>query len=181
RTERLEFPPVVVAVDDVDSEASTTLGGREGPVSFPAGAYKLRIAAPVRTFLRVDGPFSLAQPEFDRTVVSFPGPTAVTLGFQSRADAARESVTVPRTPEGVATALSTFPAAFRSTTADRSFSSMRERPPSLTFGETVSIPDSVREAVPDSSVELRLPRSLSALLPAAPLAHYLGAEVSVAD
>jgi len=181
RTERLEFPPVVVAVDGVDGEESTTLGGREGPISFPAGAYQLRIAAPVRTFLRVDGPFSLAQPEFDRTVVSFPGPTAVRLGFQSRADSARQSITVPRSPAGVATALSTFSGAFRSTTADRSFSSMRERPPSLTFGETVSIPDSVHEAVPDSSIELRLPRSLSALLPAAPLAHYLGAEVHVAD
>ena len=181
RTERLEFPPTVVSVTGVDTGESTTLGGREGPISFQPGAYQIRIAAPIRTFLRVDGPFSLAQPEFDRTVISFPEPTAVRLEFQSRTDSSGEPVTVPRTPAGVATALSTFPAGFRSTTADRSFSSMRERPPSVTFGETTSVPESVREAVPEQSVELQLPRSLSALLPAAPLAHYLGAEVSVAD
>jgi hypothetical protein len=181
RTERLELPPAVVSVEAVDTGESTTVGGEEGPVSFPADAYELRIAAPVRTFLRFDGPFSLTQPEFERVVVSFPEPTAVRVGFVSRADASGEPVTVPRTPEGVATALSTFPAVVKSTTADRSFSSMRERPPSLTFGETVSIPESVRAEMTEPSVELRLPRSLSALLPAAPLAHYLGAEVVVAD
>ncbi len=180
RTTRLEFPPAFVSVTETDAEESTTMGGREGPISFPAGAYEIRVAAPVRTFVRVDGPFSLAQPEFDRLVVSFPEPTAVRLGFRSRSGDSRDPLTVPRTPEGVATALSAFPAAFRTTTADRSFSSMRERPPPVTFGEATSVPDSLATDG-ESSVELRLPRSLSALLPAAPLAHYLDADVRVAD
>ncbi|WP_049981845.1 hypothetical protein [Halolamina rubra] len=181
RTDRLEFPPAFVSVTEVDSGESTTMGGREGPISFPAGAYELRIAAPVRAYVRVDGAFSLAQPEFDRLVVSFPEPTAVRLGFRSRTGSAQSSVTVPRTPAGVATALSAFPAACQSTTADRSFSSMRTRPPRLRFGDRTEIPDSVREEIPDTGIELRLPRSLASLLPAAPLAHYLGADVSVAD
>jgi len=181
RTDRLEFPPAFASVTEVDTGESTTIGGREGPISFPAGAYEIRIAAPVRAYVRVNGEFSLAQPEFDRLVLSFPAPTAICLGFRSRTGTPQSSVTVPRTPAGVATALSTFPAAFQSTTADRSFSSMRTRPPRLRFGDRTEIPDTVREQVPDTGIELRLPRSLSALLPAAPLAHYLGAEVTVAD
>jgi hypothetical protein len=180
RASRLEFPPAFVSVTETDAEESTTMGGREGPISFPAGAYEIRVAAPIRTFVRVDGPFSLAQPEFDRLVISFPEPTAVRLGFRGRSGDAREPLTVPRTPEGVATALSSFPAAFRTTTADRSFSSMRERLPPLSFGDATSVPESLSTDA-ESSVELLLPRSLSALLPAAPLAHYLGADVRVAD
>ncbi|MFW5939360.1 MAG: hypothetical protein ACOCSD_02075 [Halolamina sp.] len=179
RAGRLAFPPAFVSVTEVDTSESTTMGGREGPISFSPGAYELRIAAPVRTYVRVDGTFSLAQPEFDRVVVSFPEPTAVRLGFRSRAGSSPASITVPRTPAGVATALSTFPAAFRSTTPDRSFSSMREHPPLLEFGDGVDVPESLAERVPETGVELALPADLDALLPAAPLAAYLGADVTV--
>jgi len=181
RTGRLEFPPAFVSVRDIDSDETTTMGGKEGPISFSAGAYEIRIAAPIRAYVRVDGAFSLAQPEFDCLVVSFPEPTPVRLGFHSRTDASPESLTVPRTPEGVATALSMFPEAFQSTTAIRSFSSMRATPPLVEFGEATSVPDSVADQVPDTSIELRLPADLAALLPAASLAAYLGAEVTIVD
>lgn len=179
RTRRLSFPPAFVSITEIDSDETATMGGEEGPRSFSPGAYEIRVAAPVRAYVRVDGTFSVAQPEFDRLVVSFPEPTAVRLGFRGRTGDSPDSLTVPRTPEGVATALSAFPASFRSTTPNRSFSSMREHPPLVEFGEETDVPDAVAESVPDSDVELRLPADLAALLPAAPLAAYLGADVCV--
>jgi hypothetical protein len=179
RTTELQFPNSVVVVVDQATGRSTSLGSGEGPVEFPDAAYEIRVEAPLKCFVRADGPVTVARPGHRRTDISFPEPTAVTVGFRSRVESPPDSVTVPRTPEGVATALSTLSVAFRTTTADRSFASMRTHPPLVEFGDTFDVPAELEAGRPNTGVSLTLPADLSYLIPAGSLVHYLGADVDV--
>jgi hypothetical protein len=95
--------------------------------------------------------------------------------------ASRVAVTVPRTPAGVAAAVTHAAAAHDATGVDRSLRANRSRPPAIEFGERLDVPPAVADATPDAGVELRLPASLRSVFVAAPLAFYLGADVTVAE
>ena len=90
-----------------------------------------------------------------------------------------QTITVPPTPEGVAAGLSHLSAALETTGPARSHPSMRGRPPALEVGEQLSIPESVRDDVPETGIELHVPPELNYLFVVAPLAYYLGAEVEL--
>ncbi|WP_197428108.1 hypothetical protein [Halogeometricum sp. CBA1124] len=165
---------------------TTRLGDRtgadapaEGTVRLPDAPHLLRVEGAAVVIVRFDGTATLTDAGGAPTI-SFPERRRVTVAVADRADRP-ETVTVPRTPEGVATALSAMPAGHLTATADRSLPEMRAQPPRVEFGEEVSVPDSVVARRPDPSVVLELPPSLDYLVPAASLAHYLGAEVRVAD
>jgi hypothetical protein len=51
----------------------------------------------------------------------------------------------------------------------------------LTTGESLSIPDSIVSNRTETEISLRLPETLDSLFVAAPLAYYLGADVTVED
>lgn len=89
------------------------------------------------------------------------------------------TITVPPTPEGVAAGLSHLSAALETTGPARSHPSMRGRPPALELGAELSIPDAVRDDVPETGIELHVPPELDYLFVVAPLAYYLGAEVKL--
>ena len=91
------------------------------------------------------------------------------------------TVTVPRTPAGVAAAVTHAAAAHDTTGVGRSLRANRHRPPAVEFGERLDVPTAVADATPDAGIELRLPASLRSVFVGAPLAFYLGADVSVAD
>jgi len=177
RVQRVAFPPAFVFVTDLDTGETTSLGSEQGPVTFPAGRYELRVETPLKLYIRFDSAFELSLPDYEQGEISLPEPRSVRVGFRSRDESPPETITVPKTPEGVATALSLFPASHRTTTADRSFNSMRTHPPLVEFGEERSVTDEIAMGTPDTGVELTLPPDLSVLLPAAPLAQYLGAAV----
>jgi hypothetical protein len=177
RVQRVVFPPAFVFVTDLETDETTTVGSEQGPIQFSDGSYELRIETPLKLYIRFDGPFELSLPNYEQGVLSFPGSRPIRVGFRSRDESPPETITVPKTPEGVATALSSFPVSHRSTTADRSFNSMRTHPPLVEFGEERSIPDEIAMGTPNTGVHLTLPPALSVLLPAAPLVQYLGAEI----
>lgn len=176
-TDELVFPPAFIAVTDLETNETTTVGSKRETRWFPDSSYELRVETPLKLFIRIEGPFTLRLPGYERVGVSFPEPQPVRVGFRSRAESPPETLTAPKTPAGVAAAISAFSVAHRSTTADRSFHSMRTHPPLVEFGETLSIPDAVTDARPDTGVEITLPPDLSKLLVVAPLAYYLGADV----
>jgi hypothetical protein len=91
------------------------------------------------------------------------------------------AVGIPRTPAGVAVAVTHAAAAHETTGPARSLQANRGRPPAVEFGETLDVPPALASATPETGIELRLPASLRSVFVAAPLAFYLGAEVSVAD
>ncbi|MFC7098754.1 hypothetical protein [Halobaculum marinum] len=177
--ERLEFPPVYAPVWDVDTGGLVDMGSGTGPLSVPDGAHVLHVESRVDAYVRFDGPATLEKPNYERLHVRFPAETAVSIGFKTTVQGDAESVTVPRTVAGVAEALSTLPAGHRTATADRSFPTMRGRPPRIEFGERRSVPESVREKCGDPDCRIVVPPDLNYLFPVAPLAHYVGARVAV--
>lgn len=104
----------------------------------------------------------------------------MTLGFTTRRDDPA-TITVPGTNDGLATALTHLSAALRTTGPERSHPSLRDHPPTVEISDETSIPDAVREATPETGIELQVPRSMDYLFVGAPLAYYLGAEVTVCD
>ncbi|MEZ3115476.1 hypothetical protein RYH80_06045 [Halobaculum sp. MBLA0147] len=180
--ERIRYPPVASAVIDLADGARRDVLGEES-VSVPPGPHLLRAEASVRVYVRFDGPATLSlerlrDPDTDRRFeLRFAEPTPVSLAFGRGFDSTASTVTVPRTPEGVATALSVSAAAVETASPDRSWPTQRTRPPRVTFGETVSVPESLAVDRVQSEIRLVVPRDLRYLVTGASLAHYLGATV----
>lgn len=175
--------PEAFAADTGDEEG-INLGASYGPemgttAELPAGSYQVRSRTQPLVFLRFDAAATVAV-ERSGAFVSFDAPTPVAIGFRSNSDFPDATVRVPRTPAGVATAIGTFSAALRTTSADVSFPTMRGFPPLVAFGEE-SIPASVRDRVPDVDAEIVTPPSVADLFAVAPLATYTGGSVSVGD
>jgi len=129
--------------------------------------------------VRFSGPVKIAPG--DRCVtIAFPSPSPVTLGFTEQI-ADRTTITVPRTPEGVATAITHLSSALQTTGPERSHPSFRHRPPLVELGEDYAIPDRVAADTPETGIELTVPPSYDYLFVCAPLAYYLGADVTVEE
>ncbi|SFR58907.1 hypothetical protein [Halogeometricum limi] len=178
--ESLRLPPGLLRLRRLDSETEREpTAPAEGTVQLPDAPHLLRVEGAAVVFVRFDGPATLTDAGGAPTV-SFADSRRVTIGVGDRSERP-ETVTVPRTPEGVATALSVMPAGHLTTTPDRSLPEMRALPPRIEFGSEVDVPESVAARRPEASVTLELPASLDYLVPASSLAHYLGADVRVAD
>lgn len=115
----------------------------------------------------------------DTIVISFAVPTLVSVGFYQSEPDPVETITVPETKEGLATALSWSGAALGSTGPIRAWRGGRDKPPRIEFGDGVEVPESVRQDSLDTGLELRLPDRLDALYPSAPLVYFLGADVEL--
>ncbi|WP_058366579.1 hypothetical protein [Haloparvum sedimenti] len=175
---RLRLDGTLVTVENLDDGGRRELASDPAPVNLDAAAYRVRIAAPVRTVLRFDGAVTVAKPAVDAVVLTFPAATPVSVGFRTGTRRARASVTVPSTPSGVATALTAMATSHRTASPDRSRPEMRTQPPTVTFGEGQSIPPSALDSsLSGPRPEVVVQPELSALLQIAPLAHYVGARV----
>jgi hypothetical protein len=144
--------------------------GGDGP--FPPGRQHLVVNADIETVVSFEGPARLAG-----RILTFPERSAVTVGFRQR-ETALPTLTVAPTPDGVATALTHLSSAHRTTGPERSHPAYRAHPPRVAFGEP-AVPPVVRDATPETGIELHLPARFECLYPAAPLAYYLGASVHV--
>jgi hypothetical protein len=180
RTEELEFAPVFAAVIPVDRHwDQTSFGGSAPPVELPPDDYLIRVETNVRVFLRVNGALTLRRDNSEALWVEFPEETAVGIGFQSHVNMPGETITVPETVEGVATALSHTSVSNGTRSPDRSWPTKRNRPPDIELGETTDVPAEVAAEKEDTGIDLVVPPDLTQLLPAASLVHYLGADVRV--
>jgi hypothetical protein len=180
-TTRLQFPHVYAYVEQWQGERIAESSHEHGPTGLGPGEYVFCADGNIKTFVRFSGPAEVTSPRYDELAVTFPAPTEVTIGFQSRVSVPRETITVPPTPAGLGTALTHLSASFQTETPDRTFPSMRRHPARVEVGESVSVPDSLAAGRLDTGITLRTPRSFESLFPVAPLAHYLGATVSVED
>ncbi|MFB6177887.1 MAG: hypothetical protein ABEI99_12245, partial [Halobaculum sp.] len=179
--ESLRFPSVYLVAACVDTGVKRDFGGFSGRERLDDGRYILRFGASVRVFLRVDGAVEIERPESDGYRLSFPEPTAVTLGFESRVGIPDAEITVPETASGVATALSMASATTETTSPDRTWPTLRNRSPQINVGESADIPDSLRASRPDTDIDLVVPPDLSYLFTSASLVQYLGADVRVEE
>jgi len=173
--DRLGLPSVhLVAEGTEETRDFGYFGGRD---CLQSGEWLFRIAASVSVFVYTRGGVEVRETESGRYELSFPESAPVSLGFYSGTDRGNTSVTVPRTPGGVATALSLASGTTTDTSPDRTWPTRREGPPSIRVGGERQVPDSLLDRRPDTGIELVVPPDLRYLFTAAPLAYYLGADV----
>jgi len=175
--DELRLSDAVVYVTSLSSGDRYELGLEE-PLKLPPDEYLVDVDAEIKTYVRLTGALSVRRTtDYSEVVVVMPERTTVTVGFRARHDEPTDRLTVPPTPAGVATALSYSHAGHRTSGPDRTFPTLRGHPPVVELGDTVDVPDRVRDGVYDTGVELAVPPRVEDLLVVAPLAHYLQARV----
>jgi len=178
----LRLPPALVFAHGADTETEYTHGSDAAPLELPDDEYLLDVTLNIKTYLKFSGEATVwKSDDYDHLYVSFPERTLVTFGFRSHHEEPIGTVTVPRTPAGVATAVTYSSAAHKTSGPDRSFPNLRGHPPRIAFGDRTEIPDGLARSRPEVGIELAVPEEFAYVYVAAPLAHYLQAELTVAD
>ncbi|MFB6281115.1 MAG: hypothetical protein ABEH40_03755 [Haloferacaceae archaeon] len=146
--------------------------------SFGPGTYEVEVCAPMKVYLRLEGPLSV---EADAFGIRFEtdGERRALVGGRSHHERPAATATTTADPRDVMRALSTFGSALKTTSPERSYPTLRGHPPLLELGETVDIPPGLEP--PGTGIEVVLPPSLEHAYVAAPLAYYLGAEMVPGD
>jgi hypothetical protein len=178
----IRLPPGLVFAHGAEADTEYTHGSDADPLELPDDEYLLDVTLNIKTYVKFSGPATVwKSDDYDHLYVSFPERTLVTLGFRSHHEEPIGTVTVPRTPAGVATAVTHSAAAHKTTGPDRSFPNLRGHPPRIAFDDRTEIPDAIAGARPEVGIELAVPEEFAYVYVAAPLAHYLQAELTVTD
>jgi hypothetical protein len=178
----IRLPAALVKATDLASGEEYEHGGDADPLDLSEDEYLLNISLNVKTYLRFSGEATVWKTEdFNELHVSFSEPTLVTFGFRSHHEEPVETLTVPPTPEGVATAVTYLSSSHKVTGPDRSYPTLRGHPPQIELDGRTEIPDTVREEHFDVGIEIVVPDDFEYTFVAAPLAYYLQAEMTVED
>ena len=173
----LRLPPALVKVTSITSDEEYKHGGDAESLELDGDEYLLNISLNIKTYIRFSGPAVISKTEdYTELHITFPEPTLVTFGFRSHHEAPVDTITVPETPAGVATAVTYSSSSHKTTGADRSYPTLRGHPPQIEFADQTEIPDPVREERFDTGIEMVVPDSFKYGFVAAPLAYYLQAE-----
>lgn len=146
---------------------------------FPDGCYLLQFDGAIVTYVSVESGYRLeSDVAADNVTLTLDDSQPLTLGFRSQEELPSLTLTIPKTAQGAAAAISTFGEAHKTDTPDRSYPSMRRHPPLVEFDDELNAQD-LPDRLSEPSVEIHLPDSLESVFPATPLAFYLDAEVNV--
>ncbi|WP_324662345.1 CHAT domain-containing protein [Haloarcula sediminis] len=149
-----------------------TADGAPGSGSLPTQQGRLHV--------RFDGGASL-RPTGDGTVLSLWDTQRVAVGVGEPSSIGPAHIRIQGTPAGLATGLSHMGTAHHTLSPSRSHPGQRGHPPLLTTGETTSVPTELANTKPETGIELLVPPCVESLFVVAPLAYYLGADVTVDD
>ncbi|UPV74675.1 hypothetical protein M0R89_01065 [Halorussus limi] len=178
----LKLPAALVKVVSLDSGGEYKHGGDADPLDLSHGEYLFNINLNVKTYLRFSGAATVSKTDdYNELHVSFPDPTLVTFGFRSHHEEPVDTVTVPPTPDGLATAVTYLSSSHKVAGPDRSYPTLRGHPPRVELGGETEIPDPVRAERFDAGIEFAVPDDFEYAFVAAPLAYYLQAEMTVED
>ncbi|QLC33212.1 hypothetical protein EFA46_002970 [Halarchaeum sp. CBA1220] len=140
------------------------------------GTYEIEISAtPVKLYLHVEDAAVVVDSLRDATTIEFDRTARVAIGVRSLHEHPAGSVTVRDDPRDLMRAVSTFGSALKTTSAERSFPTMRGHPPIIERGERFAVPPNVRP--PDTGVRIEVPARYESVYSVATLAYYLGADV----
>jgi hypothetical protein len=178
----IRLPAALVKVTDLSSGEEYEHGGDAESLDLPESEYRLNIELNIKTYLQFTGAVTIEKTaDFNELYISFPEHSQVTFGFRSFHKQPADTLTVPPTPEGVATAVTHLSSVFKTTSPMRSYPTLRGHPPKIELGGDVDVPEPVREEQADVGIELIVPESFQYVFVAAPLAYYLQAELTVED
>ncbi|RQG90303.1 hypothetical protein EA462_10015 [Natrarchaeobius halalkaliphilus] len=174
----LRFPHAVVYAFSLDSNDQYELDPRRGSLSLPSGEFVIDIDTDIKTYLRISGPATINRSDgFESLVVTFSERTTVVAGFRSRHERPSGTITVPDSPEEVATAITHLSSSHKTTKPDRTYPTLRGHPPFLEAGDSLEIPPEIRNETPDTGIELLVPSEYETMFTVAPLAYYLQATI----
>ncbi|WP_066379399.1 hypothetical protein [Halalkalicoccus paucihalophilus] len=177
-TDAITVPTVIaVYVRDADGRMLTETG-KFAEESFPDGAYSLELCAPMKLYVRIEGPFEISA-DATRMAIEFPERDTVSIGARSKHDRPAATITTTDEPEDVMAAISTFSSALKTTSPERSYPTLRGHPPTIERGSALSIPDEL--SPPETGITIEVPPTLRHAYVVAPLAYYLGATVEPGD
>lgn len=140
----------------------------------PPGEYVVELMAPIKLYLRVEGALTVAS-SADHLRLDVDGDAPVEVGARSNHRRPPATVTTTDDPEDLLAAVSTFGAALKTTSPERSLPSLRGHPPRIERGDELRIPEGL--APPETGIRIELPPERAAVYAASTLAYYLGATV----
>jgi len=177
-TTSVVFPELVEAyVRNGEGGAISEVGHFEER-ELSAGPHVVELSAPIKLYLRVDAPATVSS-DASSVSLSLDRPETVYVGARSYHERPAATVTISERPEDALRAISLLGSALKTTSAERSYPTLRGHPPTIELGESFSAPAGL--ARPETGVRLELPPTHEAAFVAAPLAYYLGAEAVPGD
>ncbi|WP_049890367.1 hypothetical protein [Natronorubrum sulfidifaciens] len=177
-TDELEFPHAITYAFSLESSERHELEPSESSLALSAGEYIVDIDTEIKIYLQFSGAATIERTEDLQSIsVSFPKRTTVTIGFRSHHELPTGTITVPDSPDAVATALTHLAASHKTDSPDRTYPTLRGHPPLLERGDSLDIPDHLQTTRSDSGIEVVVPPTYDALFVVAPLAYYLQATI----
>ncbi|MFB6095149.1 MAG: hypothetical protein ABEJ71_01695, partial [Halodesulfurarchaeum sp.] len=142
--------------------------------SFPRDTYFVELAAPMKVYLHIDGPFSIST-DRHRTTLDLADADGVTVGARSHHEHPAGTIQTTRSIDDLLTTVSTLGSALKTATPERSYPTLRGHPPLIELGSSLDIPEGLEP--PDTGVQIEVPPERRLIYEVAPLAFYLGASV----
>ncbi len=174
RTSGLRLPiPTAVYVRDASGEMLTSIEGIQHE-ELPSGTYTIELCPPIKLYLHVEGTVSISA-SFEDVTIDFDSVVDVIIGGRSLHRRPAGTVTTTTDPEDMMAAISTFGAALKTTSPERSFPTLRGHPPVVELGEELHVPDGLKP--PETGITIEVSPEYGSIFPVAPLAYYLGAKL----
>lgn len=182
RTGGLRLPDAAVAVESASDDRWTVFDAHAGRLELPNGRHVVQVESTIPVYVAVSGACLLSRSDRDGAFcIDLERPALVTVGFRSRVDRPRHTITIPERLRGALAAVRHLSAAIGTDSPDKSYPTRRAHPPTVETGPTVDIPAPVRRETTFSAITVSLPPALEPLLVTAPLVYYLQADVRIAD
>ncbi|WP_306438833.1 hypothetical protein [Natronococcus pandeyae] len=140
----------------------------------PDGKYTLDLSGPLKVYAHVKDSVQVYS-DTERTHVSFGKTSSVIVGARSRHTRPARTITTTSDPVDVMQTVSMFGSALKTTTAERSYPTLRGHPPAVKLGSELAIPSELKQ--PKTGIEIEVPLTLEHVFVVAPLAYYLGAKI----
>ena len=177
-TDGLVFPQLVDTYVRDDAGSFVREVGHFEEQQFPAGVYTVEFSAPIKLYLRVEGPLRVVS-DAATVTIDLEGDSTVFVGARSYHERPAATVTTTEDPEDLLRAVSYLGSALKTLSPERSYPTLRGHPPAVELGERFRAPAGLER--PDSGVTIEVPPSPNSAFVVAPLAYYLGADVVPGD
>lgn len=161
-----------------DGQREATFSPNTGGGTVDPGTYYISVNEAVKVYLRVETNSQITvtpSRESNSTTLEFGEEARVLVGARSTHQRPEATITTTDDPEDLMAAVSQFGSALKTTDPSRVYPTLRGHPPSLEFGDELSIPEELN--APDTGVTIQLPPERRYVYAAAPLAYYLSARV----
>ena len=142
------------------------------------GQWLLDVNTPVKTYLRLEDPFSVSVTA-ESVKIEFEEAAEILIGIRGYRRHPTTTITTTDDTADIATAISHLSTGLETRSPERSFPTLRNHPPSVEVGEQLSIPSAIERS--DSPITISLPYTYTKLYAVAPLAYYLDATLTEGD